>query len=138
MRAGYVFLLGSVVAVSVDAATYFDGAGPVDAWGRDDTNVVALAPFLALYVTSCPWVAPALANSSSRDNVGWDFADNTKWTFRFAQDAGVANIGANTVVVDAYYPWAVTNDPFKNPAGNAAQLRPVNGQDGGGADFTMI
>src|SRR5437868_4841127 len=90
----------------------------VEGWGFDDNNISSLNPYLASYVLTCPWLNPALPNSASADNVGWDFNDPTKWTFRFATNvAGLNTVGSDTVQSFQYSAWVVNNDPYKLPTG---------------------
>jgi len=116
------------------------GGGPPTAqgWGQDDNNIVTLTPWdaanLAVYVTSCPWVQPAIDNNAT-------FSNAANWSFRFAQNAGLPNVPAGDFTINLYSAWVVTNDAggpggATDLAGNN-QARPVNGADGGGANWEV-
>ena len=119
---------------AVHAAT---AAPSVAAWGFDDNNFSTLVPYLAPYVTTCPWLTPSLPNSANQDNVGWGFNDAAQWSFRFAQDVqGQTPLDAGVVDPFYYTAWVVKNDPYALP--NGTQATPVNATgDVGGANFTM-
>ena len=109
----------------LSADTNYDGS-TISGFGVDDINYVTLSPYLAQYVTYCPWVnSAATAPGSSFSN----------WTFTFA--AGASLIPSTDLDVDDYFPWVVTNDPVTDPGGTL-RARPVDGADAGGADFSLI
>jgi hypothetical protein len=109
----------------------------VEGWGKDDNNVSVLNPYLAAYVITCPWLASSLPNSASGDNVGWDYNDPTKWSFRFATNVpGQSTVGSGTVQSFYYSAWVVNNDGYTLPNGNAANTYDITG-DIGGANYTL-
>ncbi len=124
--AGIALALGLFPQI-LSANTSFSGAS-ISGVGVDDINYVTLSPYLAIYVTGCPWVAQAAAAPGSPFST---------WTFNFAQNVGLTNVPAADLDVDAYYPWVVTNDPISDPGGTQ-RARPVNNADAGGADFSLI
>jgi hypothetical protein len=94
-------------------------------WGVDDTNMKRLAPYLALYGTSCPWVMPAV-----RANVTFN---NANWRFRFAQGAGLSNVAKAQLDVNPYARRAVTNDIVQD-GGGTDRARSADDADAGCAD----
>jgi hypothetical protein len=111
----------------LSADTNFDG-NTISGFGVDDINYVTLSPYLAQYVTYCPWVASAAAAAGS---------PFSNWTFNFAQNVSLPNVPSADLDVDLYAPWVVTNDPVSDPGGTQ-RARPVDGADAGGADFSLI
>jgi hypothetical protein len=131
-------LLGIGLALFPGALNAVTATPFVEAWGFDDNNASFLNPFLARYVLTCPWLDPALPNSATADNVGWDFSDPAKWRFRFGTNVpGPNTVGAGPLQSFVYSAWVVNNDPYNLPTG--AQATPVNATgDVGGANFTLL
>ena len=93
--------------------------------GGHDTDMKRLASYLALYVTSCPRVMPAV-----RANVTFH---NLNWRFRFAQGAGLSNVAKAQLDVNPYARRAVTTDIVQD-GGGTDRARSVGDADAGGAD----
>lgn len=120
----------SVFATVCEANT---GSPSVTAWGWDDFNTASVNPAGAPYLNATAnWFNQALPNSSSQNNVGWNFNTAAQWTFTMA---GTLVPGAN-INSFVYNAWVVSQDPYNLPNGNPAQLYTVNG-DVGGANYTL-
>jgi hypothetical protein len=114
-------------------------APTAEGWGWDDNNIVTLNPWAdgtASYVTTCAFLANAVASSA--------FNDSSKWTFRFAFDTpnpvDTGNFtlnGPGTIQPFTYRPWVVEDKTYKLPNGADAVPRDAKG-DVGGADFTLL
>jgi hypothetical protein len=60
-----------------------------------------LASYLALYVTSCPWVMPAVRANVTFNNANWGSA---------SQGAGLSNVAKAQLDINPYARRAATND----------------------------
>ena len=94
-------------------------------FGIDDNNTSTLVPFGAQYITASNFLNDAIANSAF---------NNANWVFQFVGAALL--IPAGDLTVNTYSAWVVTNDPVADPGGTMRN-RPVNGADGGGANFAV-
>ena len=98
-------------------------------WGQDDWNKSQLYPYPSTYQTYCSWILNGLNSEGFTPTNGWNFA--------FAGSGNnVPNIPFSDFTVNIDSAWVVTNDPVK-ALDNKNYSRPVNMQDGGGADFEI-
>jgi hypothetical protein len=95
--------------------------------GVDDTNTSSLNPFAPPYITASDFLNNAVANSSF---------NNANWVFQFVDGINTPFIPLIDLTVPTYSAWVVTNDPVADPGGTL-RSRPVNGADGGGANFGL-
>ena len=124
-----------ILALSVFATVCeaYTGYPSRSEWGFDDINTASVNPAGAPYLNATPnWFNLALPNSSSQNNVGWNFNTAAQWTFTMAGTLAPA-ASINSFVYNA---WVVSQDPYNLPNGNPAQLYTVNG-DVGGANYTL-
>ena len=96
-------------------------------FGVDDNNTSTLVPFGAQYTTASGFLNNAIANSAF---------NNANWIFQFVNGTTTPFIPAGDLTVNTYSAWVVTNDPVADPGGTLRN-RPVNGADGGGANFAL-
>lgn len=125
----WMTIAGLVMSVSFwsSPASGFTAAPTATGFGVDDNNTSTLVPFGAQYVTASGFLNNAIANSAF---------NNANWVFQFVNGTTTPFIPVGDLTVNLYSAWVVTNNPVADPGGTLRN-RPVNGADGGGANFAV-
>jgi hypothetical protein len=130
-RVSLLFMPGLVFAGTVQ------DAGPTFGW--DDINFAELNPFVdnaPNFALDSSWLDLAVGHGLNSDGQLIDelaFTDQSKWTFRFAEDSTVIfkdNFGSVL-----YAPWVVTDPGVMTPSGQSTNS---DSGDVGGADFSFV
>jgi hypothetical protein len=125
----WITFAGLVLSVTLwsSTASGITAAPTATGFGVDDNNTSTLIPFGAQYITASGFLNNAIANSAF---------NNANWIFQFVNGTTTPFIPPGDLTVNTYSAWVVTNDPVADPGGTLRN-RPVNGADGGGANFAL-
>ena len=123
----WMTIAGLVMSVGIwsSPASGITASPTATGFGVDDNNTSTLVPFGAQYITASGFLNNAIAGSAF---------NNANWVFQFVNGTTTPFIPAGDLTINLYSAWVVTNNPVADPGGTLRN-RPVNGADGGGANF---